>query len=119
MVVDQANDVEAIGHDFGVGKVLANDRAVNARHVHADNLDAVFAGQLLQIMLQSRFTASEDDVEDGVRPQIAERGRVAVLPGKEMLIDAQDPRASGAAPLGEFALKIIVKPSFDGGAADA
>ena len=43
VMVDEADDVEAIGDDLGFGKVLADDRAVDARQVHTDDADAVFA----------------------------------------------------------------------------
>ena len=43
MVNDDANDVEAIGNDFGVWEPLADQGAVGAGEVDADDLDALAA----------------------------------------------------------------------------
>src|SRR5689334_8642692 len=50
MVVDQANDVEAIGHDLGLGKMFAHQRTIDARQVHTDDADAIFAWQFCQVV---------------------------------------------------------------------
>jgi hypothetical protein len=68
--------------------------------------------QLGQIGFQGRFAASEHHVEDLVSPQVAEGRRVALLPGKEMLIDAEHARTISAAALGEFAAQIILEAAL-------
>src|SRR5688572_3905385 len=50
--------------------------------------------------------------------QIAEGGGVAMLSGKEMLIDAKHLRAWSAGPLGGQAPEKVLGVTFDGGAAD-
>lgn len=42
-MIDKPNHVEAIGHDAGIGEVLAHQRAVNAGQIHADDADQVLA----------------------------------------------------------------------------
>ena len=51
MVVDEADDMEAVGHDHGVGKLRFHDRAIDRRQVHADDADLVFAFQTKEIGL--------------------------------------------------------------------
>ena len=67
VMVDEADDMEAIGHDLRVGKVLADQRAIDARQIHADDPHAIFARQLRQVALQRGFAAAQHHVEDLVR----------------------------------------------------
>ena len=118
VVVDEANDVEAISHDLGIGKVLADQGAVNAGQVHADDPHAILAWQFRQVVLQGRFAAPQYHIEDLVCPQVAEGSRVAIFPGKEVLIDAEHPGACGTASFGILALQVILEPAFDSGSTD-
>src|SRR5215467_1313232 len=85
MMVDQTDDVEAIGHDLSFRKVLADQGAVSAGQIHANHSHPLLARQLRQICLQSSLTAAQHDIEDAVSAQIAERGGISVLLRKEML----------------------------------
>jgi hypothetical protein len=87
VVVDDADDVKAIGHDAGIGEMLPHQRAVDAGQIHAHHAHPFFAAQSLQIAFQRSLTAVEHDVEDGVLLQIAESGGVTV-PADEVLKSA-------------------------------
>ena len=41
VLVDQANDMESVGHDGRVGEVLPGDTPVGFRQVHDDHLNIV------------------------------------------------------------------------------
>jgi hypothetical protein len=109
--------VEAIGHDLRLREMLSDQCTVHARQVHTDDPHPVLARQLRQIIFQGGFTAAEHHIEDPVRPQIAEGGRVSILPREEMLIDAEHAGARGAAPFGELAVQEILEPALDRGTA--
>src|SRR5689334_8521803 len=118
LMVDEADDVETVGHNLGLGKMLAHDGAIDAGQVHADDPYTILTGEFGQVVLQSRLTAAEHNVEDGVAAQVTEGGGVAILLGKEVFIDAEDPRAGRAAAFGELSAKKVLRPALDGGAAD-
>jgi hypothetical protein len=92
-MIDQADDMKAIGHDPGIRKVLPHQRPVDARQIHADHLHQMFALEAIQIAFQRGLAATENHIMDPVAAEIAKRGGVAVAAGKEMLIDAQNLRA--------------------------
>jgi hypothetical protein len=73
VVVDDAADMEAIGHDAGMGEVPADQRAVDAGQIHTDHPRTIPAGQALQVVLQGGLAAAEHDVEDGVLLQPCRR----------------------------------------------
>ncbi|HYI96811.1 MAG TPA: hypothetical protein VEX68_24935, partial [Bryobacteraceae bacterium] len=52
VMVDETNDMEAIGHDQGIWKMLPDDGTVYRSQVHADHADLRFAFQLLEISVQ-------------------------------------------------------------------
>src|SRR6516225_9634088 len=118
MVVDEADHVETIGHDLGLGEVLADQGAVGARQIHADDAYAVLSRQFRQVGFQSGLTASQHDIEDLMGAQVAEGGGISILPGKEMLIDAENAWAGGAAALGDLASEVVLEPAFHRSAAD-
>lgn len=43
LLCDEANDVEAIGHNQRVAKVLGDQRAVGGRQIYADHANLLFA----------------------------------------------------------------------------
>lgn len=49
VVLDDAHDVEQVGHDAGVGEVAPDDAAVGAGEVDTDDLDALAPLSLLRI----------------------------------------------------------------------
>src|SRR5512133_713405 len=115
MLVDEANDMEAVGHDQGVGKVLAHDGAVGGGQVHADDADQLFAGQALKISFQGGFAAAEHDVEHGMVLEIAQRGGVALLTREEVLVDTEDVRALAARGFRQQAGEAMLKMALYGG----
>jgi hypothetical protein len=42
-MVDEADHVEAVGHDYRLGKVLADDRAKDRSQIHTDHANLLFA----------------------------------------------------------------------------
>lgn len=100
VVVDEANDVEAVGHNLGLGEVLPDDGPVGGRQIHADHPDRLPPGQLAQIVLQCLLGASQHHVVNAVVAEIAEGGGVALAAGEEVLVNAQYARTSGATALG-------------------
>src|SRR5258706_13200041 len=50
--------------------------------------------------------------------EVQQGGGVALAPGKEMLINAQNSRAASTAAFRKLAQQKIVEPAFHGGAAD-
>lgn len=58
VLVDQPNDVEALGDDHGVGEVLTGNLAIGFGQIHHDDANLFFAGQLLQVAAQAGFRAS-------------------------------------------------------------
>src|SRR5690348_13217178 len=117
-MINEADHVESIGHDLGFGEVFAYDGAVDAGQVHTDDTDALLARQSLQIRRQSGFTAPQHHIENCVMPEVAEGGGISILPGKEMFVDTEHPRANLTAPLGQFPLQKILEPALHSGAAD-
>ena len=86
-MIDQANDMEAIRHNAGLGEVQPDQGPVAGGEIHADHARLVLAFQPLKIGLQSDFRAAQDDIVYFVIPQIAQRGRVAVAAGEEVPVD--------------------------------
>ena len=118
VVVDEADDVEAVGDDAGVGEVFADQGAVGAGQVHANDLDGFTAAEALQIAFQSGFRAAEHDIVDLVVFEVAEGGRVAVTAAEEVLVDAEQSRALGRVPFAVLTLEAAAEVAIDGGGAD-
>ena len=93
MMIDEANDVETISHDFGIGEIFASQVAVGLREIHDNDTDFAFIGELLEIRSKGLFGAAESYVVDFVMGQVAEGGGITLFTGKEMFIDAKDARA--------------------------
>ena len=45
VMIDEPDDMEAIGHDEGFGEVFAHDRSIGGREIHADDPYFIFAFQ--------------------------------------------------------------------------
>ena len=115
VLVDQANGVEAVGDDFGLGEPLANEPSVGTGQVDADQSDAFAAFESAQEAGQVFLTPAWADLEDTVIFQVAEGRAEALSLVQGMLVDAQ---IQGAVQTDAFTGladgKLLVDPS-DGG----
>lgn len=119
VVVDEADDVEAVGDDEGVREMFADQRAVGGGEVHADQFDLGFALQALEVGPQSGFRASQDDVVDLVAAQVAQSRGEALAAGEEMFVDTEHGRAAWRVALAELPFQAGLEVPLDGGCADA
>jgi hypothetical protein len=118
MLIDEADDVEAVGDDTGVGEVLLHQSAIGDREIHAHHTHVLFGLQTLKIGFQSGFGAAQDHIIDFVVLQVAEGGGIALAPGEKVLVDAEDARATRRAQFGELALEGAPEVTLDGGGAE-
>jgi hypothetical protein len=61
MLVDQTDDMEAVGDDDGLGEMPADQRTMRRGQIYADDAHQVLALQAVEVGLQSRFAAAQDD----------------------------------------------------------
>lgn len=126
VLLDHADDMEAIGDDFGVGEVFADEGAVGAAQVHADDPDVILSLKLREVGLQVLWVTAFDDVEDSVGPEIAESGGELGAPPMPsafsldgVFVDAEDRRANTVRAFSSFEFGVFVVEAFDGGGSDA
>lgn len=118
-MIDEPNDVETVGHDAGVRKVLAHHGPVNGSQIHADDFHQMLAFEPVQIALQRSFAPPEHDIMDFVVSEIAEGSGVAVLPTEEVLVDAEDLRTLGTGPFSSQLSQPGAEPALNGGAGNS
>jgi hypothetical protein len=104
MMIDQANDVKAVGHDQSFGEVLLHHSPVTGGQIHADHLHLFFALKFLKVGFQSRFRSPQHHIVDFVVLQIAEGSGKAFAAGEEVLVNAQNLRAVRRMPLSKLEL---------------
>src|ERR1700739_1406320 len=104
MMIDKPDDMETIGHDLGLGKMLAHQRTIVGGEVHAHHADLGLAFQTLKIGLQSQFRTAEHDVIDLTVSQIAEGRGKTLAAGEEVFVYAQYLRAARWMQLGRRAV---------------
>jgi len=119
VVIDEPEDLAAVGYDDGLGEVLVNRGAVVSGQVYANDADLCLTFQTLQIGLQGILRAPQHDIIDLVSFEIAQGGRKPFTAGEEVLIDAQNLRAAGRMPLAKLAAQMALKVALHGGGADA
>src|SRR5512138_1012990 len=98
-MVDEPDDMEAVGHDAGIGKVLAYQGPIAAGQVHTHHPHPALAFQAYQIVLQGSLAAAQHDIVDRMVPQVAQGGGIALAAVKEVLVDAQHHWAHGPTAL--------------------
>lgn len=86
MVVDQPDDVEAVGDNAGIREVFPNQRPVSAGQIHTDNPDAILAFELRQIAFERGFTAAA---------------------GKEMFVDTRNPGTARGGPAAVYFIRTV------------
>ncbi len=89
VVVDDADDVEAIGDDGRIGKLPLDQRAVGGREIDADDAHLVLALKLSEIGGQRSFRAPQHDIIDGVILEVAKASREAFAARKEVFVDTR------------------------------
>src|ERR1700760_1905917 len=85
VMIDDADHVETVRHDLGLGKVFADQRTVDRSQIHAHHSHRVLSLEPFQVVLQGRFRTSQHDVVDFVAAEIAESRGIAFTAGEEML----------------------------------
>jgi hypothetical protein len=119
MLVDQADDMEAIGDNPGIREVLTDHGSMGGRQVHAHDPHPILAFEAAEIGFQRQLAPAQGNVIHRMILQVAEGSRISVLPGKEMLIDTEHLRAWSAGPLGRQALEKVLGMAFHGRTANA
>ena len=66
VLLDDSNDVESIGDDFGVGEVFSDQGPVGTAEIHADEADVFLAFKRGKIFIDVLRVTALDDIEDAV-----------------------------------------------------
>jgi hypothetical protein len=113
-VMQQADDMEAVSHNFGIGKVSADEMPVSAAEIDTDNFDPVPALKIFQIARKVTGRTSLHNVEYPVLPEVTESGGIALPFTEEMFVNPKD---SGTLSSLDFFLREhtpLVIPAFNG-----
>jgi len=89
MLDDNANDMEAIGNDAGIGEPAADQGAVRTGEVDADHLDAFAALEVLKEGDDVGAGSTLDDIEDLVIFKIAKGGGESLALVEGVLVDTE------------------------------
>lgn len=117
VMLDEADDMEAVCNDACVRKVLFNQSAVAGAHIHANDPDFVAALQRFEEGLEVLSTFSLGNIEDAMPFKVAEGGGKSTTFVKGVLIDTEDFRAFSREPFFSFALSELLINAFDRGTA--
>src|SRR5690606_584824 len=79
VMIDQADSVETIRHDFGTGEPFAHELAVRAGEVDTDHSHLVAPLQAGEKARKLLFAFTRLDIEDAVVAQISESGAETLL----------------------------------------
>lgn len=90
VMLDDADDVETVGHDLGVGKPPGDHLPVGCAQIDAHNLDLVAAFEREEKGQEIALAATLNHIEDFPVLQVAEGGYQTAAPVKGMFIDADD-----------------------------
>lgn len=125
VLLDDANDVEAVGDDPGVGEVLSDQGPVGTAQVHADDADVFLAFEGGEVGVEFFRSPSFDDIEDLVSPEVAEGGgeacaspQLGSLSFDGVFINAEHGRTDAIEAFASFALGVFVVEAFDRSGAD-
>lgn len=118
VMLDEADDMEAVCNDACLRKVLFNQRSVAGAHIHAHDPDFVAALQGFEEGLKILSAFALGNIEDTVSFKIAEGGGKSTSFVEGMLIDTKDFGAFSGKPLSGFALCELLVNSLYRGAAD-
>ena len=90
---DNADDMEAIGHDLGSREVGSNQAAIGTGKIDANHANLVSALESAQKAAQIPWTAAGNNIEDPVVLKITEGGGKTLPLVKGVLVDPENPRA--------------------------
>ena len=119
VMIDDTDDVEAIGNDAGVGKVSLNKSSVGAGEIDADELNTVPAPEFTKEMDEVGFTATGLDFKDAMVFEITEGGAEALSFVKGVFVDAENQRALERDAFGGFASSELSVDALNGGLAES
>lgn len=117
VMLDEADDMEAVCNDACVRKVLFNQCAVAGAHIHANDPDFVAALQRFEEGLKILSAFSLGNIEDAMPFKVAEGGGKSTTFVKGVFIDTEDFRAFSREPFFGFALSELLINAFDRGTA--
>lgn len=113
VILDEANDMEAVCNDACVREVLLYQCAVAGAHIHANDPDFVTALQGFKEGFKILSTFAFGNIEDTVSFEIAEGGGKSTSFMKGVFIDPKDLGAFSGDPLVGFALcELLVNPLY-------
>lgn len=120
VLLDEADDVEAVCDDPRLGEVSSDQGAIGAAQIHADEADVFFAFEGGEVGVKILRVTAFDDIEDAVSAQVAE-GRGELRSSSEagsfsvdgMFVDAEDGRTDAVGAFPCFARGVFVVEAFD------
>ena len=66
VLLDDANDMESIRDDFGVGEVFSDQSSVGTAEIHADETDVFLAFECSEIVIEILRVSTLNDIKDAV-----------------------------------------------------
>jgi len=118
VVLDDADDVEAVGHDPGVGEVAFDEAAVGGGEVDADDFHTFAALEFAKESGEILMAAAGLDVENTPVFQVTEGGGEALAFMEGVFVDAEVVRALQREAFGGLAAGELLIDAGDGGLAD-
>lgn len=115
VVLDDAHDMEPVGHDAGVREVAPDDAAVGTGKVDADDFHALAALEIAEESGQIRGAFAAPDVKDSAVFQVAEGGAEALAFVQGVFVDAEVARAIEGKAFGSLADGELLIDAGDGG----
>ncbi len=90
VMLNDADDMEAVGNDFSIGEVTFDESAVRGTQIDADNAHFIPAVQGLQEAFELTGALALGDIKDAVVAQIAEGGGETAALVKSMFVDTEE-----------------------------
>jgi len=118
VVLDDADDMEAVGDDPGSGEGVFDEAAVGAGEVDADDPHLLPALELAKEPGEILMAAAGLDVENTPVFQVTEGGGEALALVEGVLVDAEVARALQGEAFGGFAAGELLVDAGNGGLAD-
>lgn len=114
VVLDDTHDVEAVGHDPGVGKIAPDEAAVGAGKIDANDLHAFAALEPAEESGEIGGAFAGPDIEDPAVLQVAEGGAEALAFVEGVFVDAEITRAVEGKAFGGLAEGELLVDAGDG-----
>lgn len=118
VMLNDADDVEAIGNDFCIGEVSFDESTVGGAQVNADHAHLFPAVQGLQETFEVPCAFALGDIKDAVVAQITEGGGEATPFVQSVFVDAEELGAEFRAAFTGLLLSELMIDAFDGGATE-